>query len=214
MTEYEFAGWLNEGHFYSFLDNDLVRHYFMVLARDWAHIEYHWEEDVAAGAVSGPFTPADLETTKEDQLWQIIFGIKPDAYIYVYMPTDIARHGVAKRTTGTSSLREAGHYKMQDSPFERPSFYTEHFLVKPYTPFISFQAYNPQNISFKEDYNPIKLNFKIAKCVMENIGTEDRNGEMEAAHSRFNETLDKLHRRVIPHRPLTLYPVRAPAKGA
>jgi len=30
---------------------------------------------------------------------------------------------------------------------------------------------------------------------------------------RWKETLDKLYRRVIPHRPLTILPVRAPAEA-
>lgn len=206
------ADWLKEGHFYSFDDQQRVRRFFNVLYRDWAHIEYTWEEDVLAGEASGPVTITDLETTKESQIWQIIFGLNVDAYIYTHLPTDMDRHGTAKQPKQTSSLRTVGHYRMQDSWWDRPSFVTEHFLIKPHTPFIAFTAYNPQSIDFTASYHPVKLNIYIAKCEMEIIG-EVSNGEQAAATPRFAETLDKLHRRVIPHRPLTLWPLRAPAKG-
>lgn len=212
MTGYEdWAGWLKEGYFYSYREQD-ERHYFMVLFRDWAHIEYTWEESVAAGAFSGPFTVNDLETTKENQIWQVIFGISNDVRIYVHVPTDIDRHGVAKRPKQTLGFRPVGHYTMQDSWWDRPSFKTEHFLLKPETPFIAFSCHNPRNIAFQLDYNPIKLNLYFAKCEIERIGTVT-NGVQTAATPRFTETLDKLYRRVIAHRPLTLVPLRAPAKG-
>ena len=80
----EWAGWLKEGLFYSYREQD-ERHYFNVLYRDWAHFEYTWEEDVAAGGFSGPVTINDLETTKENQIWQVIFGLNKDVNIYVHL---------------------------------------------------------------------------------------------------------------------------------
>ncbi len=207
----EWAGWLKEGMFYSYREQD-ERHYFMVLFRDWAHFEYTWEESVLPLGFSGPVTIDDLETTKDNQIWQVIFGLKQDVNIYVQLPTDVDRHGVAKRPTNSATFRNVGHYGIQDSWWYRPSFLTEHFLLRPEVPFISFSVYNPHFISFKEVFNPIKLNFFIAKCEMERIGTVT-SGEQEPAHPRFTETLDKLYRRVLRHRPLTLIPLRAPAKG-
>ena len=215
MIETSFDSWsefLKEGHFYSFREQD-VRKYFNVLFRDLGRIEYHWDEDVAPGAVSGPVTIADLETTKENQLWQVIFGVNVDVYVYVHIPTDIDRHGVAIKPKQTATLREVGLYRMQDSWWDKPSFITEHFLLKPEVPYIAFSVYNPRNITFRHAYNPIKLNFYIAKCEMEWIGETLKNVQ-NPADARFAETLDKLHRRVIPHRPITLVPLRAPAKGA
>lgn len=205
------ANWLREGFFYSYREQQ-VRKFFNVMYRDWAHIEYTWEEDVAPGVASGPVTISDLETTKENQIWQIIFGISHDIYVYIHAPTDIDRHGVALRPKQTTSLREVGHYRMQDSWWDKPSFITEHFLLKPEIPFVAFSVYNPRNITFRHDYNPIKLNFYVCKCEMEQVG-EEVKGELLPAESRFTETLDKLYRRVIMHRPLTLVPLRAPAKG-
>lgn len=204
--------WMKEGHFYSFEDQQKVRNYFFVLSREWAHYVYDWPETIAPAAFNGPHTVTDLETTKENQIWQVIFGIKPNAYIYTFVPEDIARHGVAKRPTPTNALWEVGHYRMQDSPFDRPSFITELFLIKPHVPYMAVKAYNPENITFRTAYNPLKLNFYVAKCQIEWIGDEAK-GETIAAESRYVETLDKLHRRVIPHRPLTLWPIRAPPKG-
>jgi len=207
----EWAGWLKEGLFYSYRERQ-ERHYFNVLFRDWAHFEYTWEEDVAAGGFSGPVTINDLETTKENQIWQVIFGLNKDVNMYVHLPTDIDRHGVAKRPKQTATFRNVGHYGIQDSWWYRPSFVTEHFLLKPEVPFIAFSAFNPRNIAFLEDFSPIMLNIYIAKCEMERIGTVT-SGEQAPAHARFTETLDKLYRRVLRHRPLTLVPLRAPAKG-
>lgn len=212
MTGYEqWAGWLKEGRFYSYREQQ-ERHYFGVLFRDWAHFEYTWEETVASLGFSGPVTITDLETTKENQVWQVIFGLLQDVNIYVHLPTDVDRHGVAKRPKQSSTFRNVGHYTIQDSWWDHPSFVTEHFLLKPEVPYIAFSAYNPRNIAFQADYNPLKLNFYLAKCEMERIGTVT-SGEQVAAHARFTETLDKLYRRVIPSRPLTLVPLRAPAKG-
>ena len=205
------AGWLREGYFYSYREQQ-VRKFFNILHRDWAHFEYTWPETVASGGMSGPFTVDDLETTKENQIWQVIFGISHDVYIYTHVPTDVDRHGVAKVPRPTTNLREVGHFRMQDSWFDKPSFITEHFLLKPEVPYIAFSLYNPQNIAFQEDYNPVKLNIYIAKCEMEWIG-EEMKGQLVPADGRFQETLDKLYRRIIPHRPLTLMPLRAPAKG-
>lgn len=205
------ADWLREGFFYSYREQQ-VRKFFNVMYRDWAHIEYTWPEDIAPGVVSGPIVIDNLETTKENQIWQVIFGISHDVYVYIHAPTDIERHGVAKVPKQTTNLREVGHYRMQDSWWDKPSFITEHFLLKPEIPFVAFSVYNPRNITFRHDYNPIKLNFYLCKCEMEQVG-EEVKGELQAAESRFTETLDKLYRRVIMHRPLTLIPLRAPAKG-
>ena len=212
MVFSDWSQWLREGNFYSYREQD-VRKYFMVLFREWAHIEYTWEEDIAVNGLSGPVTIADLETTKENQIWQLVFGLLQDVYIYVHIPTDVDRHGVAKRAKQSSAFRVVGHYRMQDSWWDKPSFVTEHFLQKPEVPFIAFSCYNPRDIAFQHDYNPVKLNFYLAKCEKEEIG-EEVKGELVPTDARWQETLDKLHRRIIPHRPLTLIPVRAPAKGA
>jgi len=95
------------------------------------------------------------------------------------------------------------------SPFYEPSFITEHFLKRPETHRISIDAYNPTNISITP-----KLNFIIAKLVTERIGVEyyDETGvKLEPTHPRWKEVLEKLYKRLIPCRPITILPVRLPA---
>lgn len=212
VSEEDWGSWLKEGHFYS-IEHERIRTYFSVIERDLARLDYYWEADVLPYSYSGPFTVNDLETTKETQLWQILFSLEPDIYLYTYLPTDVFRHGVARRTAQSTSLREVGHFTHKQSPYRHPSFQTEHFLIKPIQPYIAFGLYNPLTIALYTLLHQVKIEFLIAKCEMEIIGTE-KDGQLSPADDRFTETLDKLYRRVIPHRPLTLRPVRAPARGA
>ena len=206
-------GWLREGYFISYL-REGVRYYEHVIQRDWAHWEYTWPETISAGSPSGPFVPAQLEVTKgydprtnTNRIWQMIFGIKGQVYIYVELPTDVHRHGIPKVPKPSSTMREVSHYEEWMSPFKEPSFITEHFMMRPETFRIAFSAYNPNEI----DIRP-KLNIFIAKMITERIGHVE-NGRLVPAQDRFREVLDKLYRRVIPHRPITLMPVRAPAEA-
>ena len=206
-------GWLREGYFISYL-REGVRYYEHVIQRDWAHWVYNWPETISAGSESGPFVPAQLEVTKgydprtnTNRIWQVIFGIKGEVYIYVELPTDVHRHGIPKVPKPSSTMREVSHYEEWMSPFQEPSFITEHFMMRPETFRIAFSAYNPNEI----DIRP-KLNIFIAKMITERIGHVE-NGRPVPAQDRFREVLDKLYRRVIPHRPITLMPVRAPAEA-
>jgi len=205
----EWAEWIKEGHFISVLStvDARLRRYFFVVRREFSHFEYTWEEDIKAGSPSGPYTIDDLENTAKEwaQLWQLIFGIDRQVYIYTHVPTDVDRHGVAKKPKPSAALREVGHYQPWISPWHAPSFVTEHFLVRPDTPFIAVSAYNPETITLKP-----KLNFFINKLELEKIGEEEA-GELRPSEPRFAETLEKLYKRLIPHRPITLMPVRAPA---
>lgn len=200
------AKWLEEGYFYSYLQ-EKTRFYFMVYSRDFAHVEYQWPNTIATLTLDGPVTPADLETTDTKQIWQIIFGITPQCRIYVSMPTETARHGVAKKPQWTTTFSTVGHFEAEMSQWEQPSWITEHFMVRPITTFIAFTCYNPNVITIRP-----RLNFYIAKCDMEPIGSE-YNGVLTPASNRYSETLEKLYKRLIPHRPLTLLPVRAPAEA-
>ena len=183
-----------------------------VIAREFAHWIWEWPEWIAPGEDSGPFVPDDLEITlgynektNRNRIWQVIFGIEGQVYIYVEHPTDIHRHGLPKIPKPITVERAVSQFEEWMSPFNAPSFVTEHFLLRPGYERIAFSAYNPNDISMKP-----RLRFLVAKLVTERIGTE-RAGVLEPVFDRFKETLEKLHRRVIPHRPLTLEPIRAPA---
>ena len=182
---------------------------------------YAWPETISATSVSGPFTPDELEITRGydkktnmNRVWQMIFGIKGQAYIYIELPTDIHRHGIPKAPKPTNALREVSHFEEYMTPFFEPSFITEHFLMRPEVSRISFDSYNPNAI----DLTDVQLNIFIAKMMTERIGYQyiDETGRVRLKptnESRWGETLQKLYKRLIPHRPITLLPVRAPAEA-
>ena len=205
-------GWIKEGYYISYRLGGIT-YYERVVMRDFAHYVYIWPETIPAGDVSEGKIPSDLEVTRGydertnlNYMFQIIFGIKGQAYIYVQLPSDIKRHGTAKRPWHSREHREVAHFEEWMSPFHEPSFITEHFLKRPETYRISLDAYNPNNI----DITDLKLNFFINKLVTERIGYEER-GELRATQARFDEVLRKLSQRLIPCRPISILPVRMPA---
>jgi len=216
MQEHYSPGWLMEGQFISFLDDQQRSRYYFIRHRDWAHYEYYWPEDVATLTESGPHTLSNMEPTKyteahgPEQIYQFIFGFKPDVYLYILLPEDVYRHGLPKLVTGTATHRRVGHYRMQDSPYELPSWATEHFLVPRLQPWVAMKVFNPLSITLHHTINAPQLNIYINKMVIEHLGDE-LEGVLSPNGDRYAEILDKLHRRVVPHRPLTLKPVRAPA---
>jgi len=211
-------GWLREGYYLSYMREGVV-YYERVVMRDLAHYEYPWPETVPAGETSGPFVPDKLQVTRGydprtnlNRIWQLIFGIKGEALIYVELPTDLKRHGLPKQPWHTKEVREVAHFEEWMSPFHEPSFLTEHFMLRPDAYRIDFSAYNPQDI----DLTDLRLNIFIAKMVTERIGTEtytEVGVALTPTRPRFKEVLDKLYRRLVYHRPITIMPVRAPAEA-
>ena len=204
-------GWLREGYYISYV-REGITYYERVIARDLAHYEFTWPEIIEPGKDSGPTIPEDLEVTRgydakanTNHLWQLIFGIKGQVYIYIELPSDIHRHGLPKRPKPTKELREVSHFTEDMSPWHEPSFITEHFMMRPDAHKIALSAYNPTSISIRP-----KLRFIINRMITERIGTEE-GGRLTPAQPRFAEVLEKLHKRIIPSRPITLMPVRAPA---
>ena len=213
MSELSWARWFKEGEFLSYQD-EAVRRYKMVLEREFARYVWTWPESVAPRVISGPHTVEDLETTKMahpgkavegGQIWQLIFGWDKQLYYYVHLPTDVDRHGVAKKPKPTVAFPTVAHYEPDMSPFQSPSFITEHFLARPITPLIALSCYNQQAITLRP-----KVNFLINRLGLEDIGEEEK-GKLTPAEDRFAELLDKLYRHVTPCRPISLLPVRAPA---
>lgn len=208
-------GWIKDGHFISFLVGGT--HYFeYVVMRDFAHWEYPWFETIASGTESGPQVPDLLEITKgydagtlENQIWQVIWGMKGQAKLYVELPTDTHRHGIPKQPKPSSVNRNVSHYEEWMSPFDEPSFITEHFMMRYDVDRINFSAYNPN----PQTLTDLTLNFFINKMKTERIGT-GKDGVLISTRECWAETLDKLYRRVIPCRPITLYPVTAPAEAS
>ena len=214
----DWSTWIKPGYFISYYD-ETVQFFEYVRQRDLAHWEYDWPETIDAGSESGPNIPSNLEITQgyqkhtnTNRLWQLIFGIKGQPFIYIELPTDLHRHGIPKEPKPTSNNRRVSHYTEWMSPFNEPSFVTEHFMMKPALEFIGIDAYNPTDISITD----LTLNFFINKMVTERVGTATPTEEgmvIAPTSKRWSEALDKLWRRVIPCRPITLMPVRAPAVG-
>lgn len=210
----DWSDWIREGYFISYV-REGVRYYEYVLARDLAHYVYEWHETISAGQTSGPkvldylvMTKGYDKNTNTNRIWQLIFGIKGQVYIYIELPTDIHRHGLPKVPKPSADLREISHFEEWMSPFFEPTFVTEHIMMKPGYDRVALSAYNPQDIDIKP-----KLNIFVNRLITERIGTE-YGGELSPAQDRFKETLEKLWKRQIPLRPLTLQPVRAPAAEA
>jgi len=205
------SDWLIEGYYISYMRNG-IRYYEHILQRDLGHWEYDWPEIIEAGSESGPVFPDDLEVTRgynkdtnTNYIWQLIFGIKGQCYIYIELPTNTHRHGIPKIPKPSSSMRRVSHFTEWMSPFLEPSFLTEHFMMRPETQRIGIDAFNPCAI----DLPGVILNFFLAKLVTERIGTVNR-GELIPTDERWRDCLDKLYRRVIPQRPITILPVYAP----
>ena len=207
-------GWIKEGHFVSFLQEG-VYYFEQVVQRDFAHWEYPWFETIHPATESGPQVPELLEitkgydeVTKTNQIWQLIWGMKGQALLYIELPTDTHRHGIPKQPKPGTVNWKVSHYEEWMSPFDEPSFITEHFLMRPDVDRLNLSAYNPN----AQDLTDVTLNFFINKMKTERLGTAS-NGTVVATTDRWADTLDKLYRKQIPCRPISLYPVTAPAEA-
>ena len=215
MTDFrhDWSSWLKEGQYVSYIQ-DSARVYEHIVARDLAHYVYTWPELIQPLAVSGPYVPAELEITRgydartnTNQIWQLIFGIKGQAYIYIELPTDLHRHGLPKIAKPSAAYRAVSQFEEFMSSFMEPTFITEHFMIRPEAYNIGFDGYNPLPIAIRPD-----LRIIIAKLVTERLGVEE-DGVLTATNQRFAETLEQLYRRVKPCRPLSIMGVRAPAEA-
>jgi hypothetical protein len=77
---------------------------------------------------------------------------------------------------------------------------------------IDFSAYNPNAI----DMPDVWLNFFIAKLETERYGTQsytEAGISLQPTKPQYKEILDNLYKRLVPCRPITLMPVRAPAEA-
>lgn len=205
-------GWVLEGQYVSYII-DRTRYYEYVVRRDLAHWEYDWPEPIAPYTASGPTVPDDLVVTKEydsrnnrNRLWQVLFGIKGEVFVYIELPSDVHRHGIPKVPKPSSDFRRTSHFEDWMTQFMEPTFMSEHWMKKPEVDRVAISIYNPNTIIEWDT----KLNFFINKIETERIGTVT-GGSQSPTEPRFRETLDKLYRHVMPCRPISLMPVRAPA---
>jgi len=217
------AGWILDGQNISYIRNGIT-YFEKVIKRDLGHWVYDWHETITnAAGESGPEVPALLEitrgysdTSKLNHLWQLIFGIKGQVYIYVELPTDTHRHGIPKRPKPGSIQWDVSHFTEEMSPFLEPSFLTEHFMMRPDTDRINLSAHNPEATYVGSGMADVKLNFFLNKMVSERIGKayySDQGLVLEPTRPILKDTLDKMYKHQIPVRPITLLPVRMPAEA-
>lgn len=217
-------GWLREGYYISYIRDGTV-FYEHIIQRDLGHYVFDWTGTAASGGVaptgittgteSGPHVDPLFEITKgydkstnTNHIWQVIFGIKGEVYVYIELPTDLHRHGIPKRPKPGSTQWDVSHFTEEMSQFLCPTFITEHFMMRPETLQIAISIYNPNTITMTD----VKINFFINKMVTRRIGTV-ANGVPSPSRSRFADLLNKLYRHQIPCRPITFLPVRAPAEA-
>jgi hypothetical protein len=221
--------WIVEGNYISYYKAGVL-YYEYVIGKELTHWEWKWGylnndlttiTPITPGTFTQQVVPDNFEitvgydsVTNTNQLWQFIFGIKTQCYIYIQLPTDLSRHSLPKLQTPGATFPQIGHFEEWMSPFEEPSFVTEHFLIRPDLFRCGFTAYNPKNVTLTPE-----LNFFINKLLTERIGwvnpsnTALPDSEVPA-RAKYAEILDKLFKKVVPCRPISLYPIRAPAVAA
>lgn len=206
--------WLEPGFFINYRDFDGNRVYQKVERRDFAHMEWEFGYPDKARAdrvvppltLKGPYVPGGTDTvvqsTSSSVLHQIVHGQKPECYLYRQWPAESKRHGFPKKVWHSSELREVAHFTMEMSPFSKPSFITEFFMLKDVLNQIDFSIYNPS------DEIPIlpRLNFLAAKLLLELVGTvslTETGVDQRPSSDRYRETLDKLWRGLLYSRSIT-----------
>jgi len=211
MSSYEewSPGWIPEGYYIKYVDTvDNVERFGFVERREFLHYEFEWPRSVSPGDLVGPEVVDELEVTiNRTHLWQVIFGFKYKGYYYVHLPIDITRHGAPKRVKPTTDFPTVAHYEEWMSPWDQPDWVTEHFLVRPITPYIGFSYMNTNDFSVTP-----KINIFVNKCELTLLGYV-KDGVIHPSKEDYREILDKLNRRVKPFRPVTLMPIRLPAEA-
>ena len=216
MTKLEdsWSSWIRDGDYVKYRREDTL-YYAEVAARDFAHWEYTWGSTpanpagtaVLPGATSGPTPIEQLELTKENHLWQLIWGMRYQVYCYVQLPSDTDRHGIPTQPKPSDANRKVAHFTEMMSPYDQPSFITEHFMLRPVSIRLVLEIYNPP---VNEKWLIPDFNFYINKMVLDVLGSGGIREEPVPTAAKNADILRKLYLRQVPCRPIPLDPVRAP----
>lgn len=179
--------WLEEGYFIRLYSPEFdTKEFYYVNQTERARYQFNWPASVPSNTENGPQNVEDLKPLSINRLYQGIFGIQSACYIYLNLPLNTRLWGTDKKPIATSALREVGFCDQDESPFKRPTFVTEFFLMKDGSfDFPAFLAFNPTERALTP-----QLNILLNKCVIEKVNEP--------------ETLDKLKKKMIPYRPITL----------
>lgn len=174
--------WLKEGHFVSFDGR-----FFWVVASEMGRFAHPWSTVVGGKSEA---TAEDIENLKPlslDRLFQCAMGMPEGLYAYIKIPTDKSRYGTDKLPEQTSANRQVGWVDYTMSPFEAPSLeQTEFFTQK-----VGNYEY-PRIILYNKTNRRMKptVRFEVNRMILQEVTNA--------------ETVDKLKKKLIPCRPVTL----------
>lgn len=159
--------------------------YFVKVSKQSKYV-HKWSQDVSANNENGPQNIDKLKPDRKDVYYQIIFGIRPNAYIYINIPPDTRLGGIAQEAVARTGFRETGAITQEMSPIRRPTFVTEMFLQRDSGfDFPALYAYNPTNKAIRPE-----IEFRVNKIEPEPITDP--------------ETIDLMKKRRLVYRPVTL----------
>jgi hypothetical protein len=180
-------GFLDEGFFIRLSTPEFEKkEFYFVEQTELSRYKFKWPSSIASNTENGPQNVEDLKPLATNRLYQGIFGIKSACLIYLNLPLNTRLWGTDKKPIATSSLREVGYRDHNESPFDQPSFITEFFLMKNGSfDYPAFLAFNPSERALTPELNII-MNKMIIEKVVDEV------------------TLEKLVKKLIPYRPVTL----------
>ena len=176
--------WISEGHFLKIYDK-----FYYVDAAEVGFYEYTWSKSIDANTLSDPEDIEDLKPISLDRLFQCAFGVEEGVLAYINIPADKARFGTEKKPSQDSNNRRIGWIDYNSSPYEDPSLERTEFFTQKEG---SFEY--PRITIYNQLARRIKphIFFMINRMKLIQIGEEEK------------ELLQKLHKKLIPSRPLTL----------
>lgn len=159
--------------------------YFVTNAKQ-SKLPFRWPKDVAVNTEDGPQNITNLRPGRTDVFYQVVFGVRPNVWIYVNIPSDTRLGGLAEEAVARSTLREIGAITQEMSPIRSPDFVTEMMLQRDTSnEFPALYAYNPTNKPVRPE-----IEFRVNKLEMEEITDP--------------ETLDLIKKRRLTSRPFIL----------
>jgi hypothetical protein len=198
MADWSDEKWLREGGYIKLdnPENGSITYYYV--ERVWhATYNYPWSATVAAGAESAEEVIENLKPIALDMIFQCLFGIKhTDLLIYLNLPTGDRVGGTPKVPKASSSNRKVGWFDYDKSPYHEPAWATEFFLQK------GGNYESPTFVAFNNGPKTLKpeLNFQENQVDLSEVSDAD--------------LVDKLNRRVIHYRPITLGALPSKRTGA